>query len=127
VGEFIGQTIVCTWESGRNLQGSMSGDGPDARGVHRAEHDRQRQSGSDKEDDVPLIQVKLIQGVFTAPQRQEIVQGLSEAMVQIAGEGMRRVTWCIVEEVPSGEWGIGGQPLSADDVRALASGASDPG
>jgi 4-oxalocrotonate tautomerase len=70
---------------------------------------------------VPLIQVKLIEGLFTAPQRREIVERLSEAMVEIAGESMRQMTWCTVEEVPSGEWGIGGQPLTADDVRALAS------
>jgi 4-oxalocrotonate tautomerase len=74
-----------------------------------------------KEDTVPLIQVKLIEGVFTAPQRREIVERLSEAMVEIAGESMRQVTWCMVEEVPSGDWGIGGQLLTADDVKALAS------
>jgi len=27
-----------------------------------------------------------------------------------------------VEEVPSGAWGIGGQAITADDVRAIASG-----
>lgn len=70
---------------------------------------------------MPLIQVKLIEGVFTGPQRREIVERLSEAMIEVAGESMRRVTWCMVEEVASGEWGIGGQPLTADDVRALAS------
>jgi 4-oxalocrotonate tautomerase len=41
-------------------------------------------------------------------------------MVAIQGEGMRSVTWCLVEEVASGGWGIGGQALTADDVRALA-------
>ena len=70
---------------------------------------------------MPLIQVKLIEGVFTAPQKREMVERLSEAMVEIAGETMRRVTWCMVEEVASGEWGIGGQALSTDDVRVLAS------
>jgi 4-oxalocrotonate tautomerase len=83
--------------------------------------------GPDEEDSVPLIQVKLIEGVFTAPQKQEIVERLSEAMIEIAGEGMRRVTWCTVEEVASGAWGIGGQPLTADDVRVLASGESESG
>ena len=28
--------------------------------------------------------------------------------------------WCIVTEITSGDWGIGGQTLTADDVRALA-------
>ena len=80
-----------------------------------------------KEDTVPLIQVKLIEGVFTGPQKREIVERLSEAMIEIAGESMRRVTWCMVAEVAGGEWGIGGQSLTADDIRALASCDSDGG
>ena len=81
-----------------------------------------KQSVPTRENNVPLIQVKLIEGVFTAPQKREIVERLSEAMVEIAGEGMRRITWCTVEEVASGEWGIGGQALTADDAKALARG-----
>jgi len=76
----------------------------------------------DKEDNVPLIQVKLIEGVFTAPQKQEIIERLTDAMVAIEGEGMRSVTLCLVEEVASGEWGLGGHTLTADDVKALARG-----
>jgi 4-oxalocrotonate tautomerase len=33
---------------------------------------------------------------------------------------MRRTIWCIVEEVASGDWGVGGRTLTADDVKALA-------
>jgi 4-oxalocrotonate tautomerase len=72
------------------------------------------------EDSVPLIQVKLIEGLFTSPQKQEIVERLSEALIEIAGEGMRPVTWCIVEEVPSGGWAVGAHALTADDLRVLA-------
>jgi hypothetical protein len=43
-------------------------------------------------------------------------------MVSIEGENMRGVTWVVVEEVHSGDWGIGGQPLSTDAVKALAAG-----
>ena len=71
---------------------------------------------------MPLIHVKLIEGVFTAPQKQEIIERLTDAMVAIEGEEMRSVTWCLVQEVASGEWGIGGQSLTADDVKALARG-----
>jgi 4-oxalocrotonate tautomerase len=35
---------------------------------------------------------------------------------------MRGVTWCVVEEVESGDWGIGGKALTTDDVHALARG-----
>jgi 4-oxalocrotonate tautomerase len=71
---------------------------------------------------MPLIQVKVIKGVFTAPQKREIVERLTDAMVGIDGESMRELTWCVVEEVASGDWGIGGQTVSADDVKALARG-----
>jgi 4-oxalocrotonate tautomerase len=81
--------------------------------------------GPSEENSVPLIQVKVIEGVFTPPQRREIVERLSETMIEIAGEAMRRVTWCTVEEVASGEWAIGGHALTTDDVRALAAGESD--
>jgi len=71
---------------------------------------------------VPLIQVKLIENVFTAEQKQEVVRRLTDAMVEIEGENMRAVTWCVVEEVKSGDWGIAGNPLTTGDVRALAAG-----
>lgn len=71
---------------------------------------------------MPLIEVKVIEGVFTSEQKKEIVKKLTDAMVSIEGENMRQVTMCIVEEVKSGDWGIGGEPLSTEDVKALASG-----
>ena len=71
---------------------------------------------------MPLINVKIIEGVFGAEQKQQIVRSLTEAMVGIEGENMRSVTWCVVEEVASGDWGIGGQPLTTADVKALAAG-----
>lgn len=71
---------------------------------------------------MPLINVKVIANVFTAQQKHDIVERLTEAMVDIEGENMRPVTWVIVEEVKSGDWGIGGKPLTSDDVKALAAG-----
>jgi len=73
---------------------------------------------------MPLIQVKLIEKVFNTQQKQEMVKKLTEAMVSIEGENMRPVTWVIIEEVASGEWGIGGQAMSTEAVKALAAGKS---
>ena len=67
-----------------------------------------------------LIQVTLIEGVFTAAQKRKIVQRLTDAIVEVAGESTRRDVWCLVAEIASGDWGAGGQTLTADDVRALA-------
>ena len=71
---------------------------------------------------MPLIQVKLVERVFTSAQKQRIITTLTDAMVSIEGEHMRPVTWVLVEEVGSGDWGIAGKPLSTEDVRQLAAG-----
>jgi 4-oxalocrotonate tautomerase len=73
---------------------------------------------------MPLVNVKLIEGVFTHAQKQEMIRKLTEAMVSIEGERMRPVTWVVLEEVKSGDWGIGGNPLTTLDVKALAEGKS---
>jgi 4-oxalocrotonate tautomerase len=69
---------------------------------------------------MPLINVKVIEGVFSAEQKSQIIRKLTDAMVEIEGEAMRPVTWTLIEEVRSGEWGIAGKPLSTADVQALA-------
>jgi 4-oxalocrotonate tautomerase len=69
---------------------------------------------------VPLINVKVIEGVFSAEQKTRIIRDLTNAMIEIEGEGMRGVTWTVIEEVRSGDWAIGGKPLATADVRALA-------
>ena len=54
---------------------------------------------------MPLVNVKLIEGVFSTEQKHEIIERLTETMVSIEGENMRQVTFCVVEEVESGDWG----------------------
>ena len=71
---------------------------------------------------MPLVHVKLIEGVFSKEQKQQMIRKLTDTMVSIEGENMRGVTWVVVEEVKSGDWGIGGKPLTTDDVKALAAG-----
>ena len=73
---------------------------------------------------MPLVNVKLIEGVFTSTQKQEMIRKLTETMVAIEGENLRPVTWVVIEEVKSGDWGVGGNPLTTDDVQALADGKS---
>jgi 4-oxalocrotonate tautomerase len=68
----------------------------------------------------PLIQVQVIEEVFTPAQKCEIVRKLTDAVVSIEGESMRPVTSVVIEEVKSGDWAMGGKPLTTDDVNALA-------
>jgi 4-oxalocrotonate tautomerase len=73
---------------------------------------------------MPFINVKVIEGVFDSSQKRKIVEKLTDAMVTIEGENMRSVTWCVVEEVRSGDWGIAGTPLTTTDLKNLAAGQS---
>lgn len=72
---------------------------------------------------MPLIEVSIIKDVFTPEQKGQIISRLTDALVSIEGENMRAVTWCVVREVASGDWGIAGNALTTADVRALAAGA----
>ncbi len=69
---------------------------------------------------MPFINVKVIEGVFDAEQKQDIIAKLTDTMVGIEGEALRGVTWVTVEEVRSGSWGIGGQALTTQAVKDLA-------
>ena len=68
---------------------------------------------------MPLINVRLIEGVFSEAQKREMIAKLTDAMVAIEGEALRPVTWVLLEEVKSGDWGVGGNGLTTTDVKAL--------
>jgi 4-oxalocrotonate tautomerase len=71
---------------------------------------------------MPLINVKVIESVFSEDQKRTIVEKLTNAMVAIERENLRAATWVLIEEVKGGNWAIGGKPLTAVDVMAMATG-----
>jgi 4-oxalocrotonate tautomerase len=72
------------------------------------------------ENQMPLIEVHVIENVFNAEQKRQMISKLTDAMVSIEGEAMRGVTWVKISEVASGDWGIGGQSLTTEAVKDLA-------
>lgn len=71
---------------------------------------------------MPLVNMKVIEGVFSPAQKAQLVHNLTEAVVAVEGETLRGVTWVVIEEVKSGDWAIGGQALTADAVLRMAAG-----
>ena len=69
---------------------------------------------------MPLVDIQLIEGVFTPEQKNTMIQKVTDAMVAVEGEAMRPVTWVRVQEIESGEWAIGGNPLTTSAVKAMA-------
>jgi 4-oxalocrotonate tautomerase len=68
---------------------------------------------------MPLINVRLIEGVFDDSQKREMIEKLTDAMVEIEGENLRPLTWVVIDEVKSGDWGMGGQGKTTADVHAV--------
>jgi 4-oxalocrotonate tautomerase len=60
---------------------------------------------------MPFTTVKVIEGVFSKEQKAQLIEKITEAMVEVEGEHMRELTWVVIEEVKSGDWAIGGKPV----------------
>lgn len=71
---------------------------------------------------MPLITVKLIENVFTPKQKAELIEKLTDTMVEVEGENLRGATFVLIEDVKEGDWGIGGRTLTAADVHKMQAG-----
>lgn len=69
---------------------------------------------------MPLVNIDVIKNVFTPEQKRQLIDRVTEAMISVEGEALRGVTWVRIQEFEQGDWAIGGQPLTAADVHALA-------
>jgi 4-oxalocrotonate tautomerase len=68
---------------------------------------------------MPLLNVKLLAGVFTPKEKQQLIRQLTDTMVAIKGENIRPLTTVLLEEVQSGDWGAGGVCYSTADAKTL--------
>jgi len=75
---------------------------------------------------MPLVEVELIEGVFTDQQKSRMIEKLTDAMVSIKGENMRSVTFVTIEEVRSGDWGIRRRTPAAGPDGSQADAADRP-
>ncbi|MGH2989625.1 MAG: tautomerase family protein [Solirubrobacterales bacterium] len=68
-----------------------------------------------------FVDIKVIEGAFTDQEKREMVERVSETLIEIEGEPLRSVTHTVVTETPSGAWAIGGQAMTTEDVKAKRS------
>ncbi len=58
---------------------------------------------------MPFTTVKVIEGVFSKEQKAQLIEKITEAMIEVYGEDMRDKTWVVIEEVKAEDWAIGGK------------------
>jgi len=69
---------------------------------------------------MPLVQITGVGNYLSLEQKQDIIRKVTDAVVSVEGEGLRSVTWVTIQDVQPGAWGVGGQPVTDDDLRAMA-------
>lgn len=72
---------------------------------------------------MPFANLKVPAGTLSAAQKQQLVQRATDLYAEIFGERARPTTLVLVEEVPDGGWGIGGDVLT---LAALQGEQPDP-
>jgi 4-oxalocrotonate tautomerase len=68
---------------------------------------------------MPLVNIEVIENVFTPAQKKEMIEKVTDAMISIEGEALRPYTLVKIDEVKDGNWSVGGTIVTASDARRL--------
>ncbi len=68
---------------------------------------------------MPLIRATLVENAITAEQKQELISRITDAVVSVYGENMRQITWVLIDEIKSGQFGAGGHGYTTEEIQTL--------
>jgi 4-oxalocrotonate tautomerase len=71
---------------------------------------------------MPLIRATLVENAITPEQKLELISRITDAVTSVYGETMRPYTWVLIDEIKSGQFGIGGHGFTTEEVRAAMAG-----
>jgi len=76
---------------------------------------------------MPFINIKVLKGTLSEEKKKEMISRVTEIVAEIEArpipkEKMQPHTWCIIEEVDFGNWGIGGNPVTREMLKAVLEG-----
>ena len=71
-----------------------------------------------------LVDIKLIEGVFSEEEKEKLIKDVTDVIVSFMGENLRSHILVVVQEVKSGSWGVGGQAIGLEEVRAMQAGST---
>jgi len=76
---------------------------------------------------MPFINIKVLKGTLSDEKKKEMISRVTEIVAEIEArpipkEKMQPHTWCIIEEVDFGNWGIGGNPVTPEMLKAVLEG-----
>ena len=76
---------------------------------------------------MPFINIKVIKGVLSNEQKADMIKRVSETVAEIEAsphpkDNLVPYTWCVIDEVEFENWGVGGNPLTPEILKAVISG-----
>ena len=72
---------------------------------------------------MPYINCRVMEGVLSDDQKAEIAESITETFVSVIGEPVRGLTWVVIDDMTSGNFTIGGRPITTEGVKELLAGA----
>lgn len=76
---------------------------------------------------MPFINIKVLKGTLSAEKKKEMISRVTEVVAEIEArpqpkERLQPHTWCVIEEVDFGSWGLGGNPVTPEILKAVLEG-----
>jgi len=66
---------------------------------------------------MPYVNIKITREGATAEQKAELIRGVTDLLVRVLDKDPA-TTVVVIDEVPTDNWGIGGEPVTAIRQRA---------
>ena len=72
---------------------------------------------------MPYINCRVMEGVLSEDQKAEIAERITETFAAVVGEPVRGITWVVIDDISSGQFTIGGRPVTTEGVNEILAGA----
>ena len=75
-----------------------------------------------KANEIPFVEIKVMEGELSKDDTKKLIADVTDVLVSFFGENLRNNIWIIVQEIKTGNFGVGGQVIGLEDIKALQAG-----
>ena len=76
---------------------------------------------------MPFIKIKVLKGTLSEEKKSEMIKRVSKTVAEIEAspnpkDSLLGYTWCVLEEVDFGHWGVGGNIVTPEILKTIIAG-----
>ena len=72
---------------------------------------------------MPIVEIKpLFENKLSKDDKKKLIADITDVLVSFWGENLRNNIWVIIQEEKTGNFGVGGQVITLETVKALRAG-----